>query len=93
MAARAELGSEYESAVIEGFLDKIEHEIDRRVDERMAAQRQAAQPGWASGLPYFSVFFGVGGTIALVEKPGGLAAAIIMLIALTVINVVAVRRR
>ncbi|MEV4372380.1 hypothetical protein AB0J71_35280 [Nonomuraea sp. NPDC049637] len=48
----------------------------------------------SAGLAYFSVIFGVGGTIALVGRPDGLIAAIVMLVALTVINVaVALRER
>ncbi|MER6580265.1 hypothetical protein [Nonomuraea sp. NPDC001023] len=48
----------------------------------------------SAGLAYFSGIFGVGGTIALVGRPDGLIAAIVMLVALTVINVaVALRER
>jgi hypothetical protein len=34
--ARKELGPAHERELVEGFLAKIEHEIDRRVDERVA---------------------------------------------------------
>jgi hypothetical protein len=40
LAARRELGVEHDDALVASFLDRIEHEIDRRVDERVA--RQAA---------------------------------------------------
>jgi hypothetical protein len=36
--ARQELGPEHERDLIAGFLDRIEKEIDRRVDERVAAR-------------------------------------------------------
>lgn len=39
-----ELGPEYQSAVIDSFLDKVGREIDARVDARIAA-RQVGQPG------------------------------------------------
>jgi hypothetical protein len=34
--ARKELGPEHEEHLIQGFLDRIEKEIDRRVDQRVA---------------------------------------------------------
>jgi len=36
-----ELGPDYQSAVIESFLDKVGREIDARVDQRMAIARPA----------------------------------------------------
>jgi len=33
-----ELGVEHDDALVASFLDRIEHEIDRRVDERIAKQ-------------------------------------------------------
>ena len=43
LAARKELGVEHDDALVASFLDRIEHEIDRRVDERVA--RRAAPRG------------------------------------------------
>lgn len=40
-----ELGPEYQSAVIESFIDKIGKEIDARVDARMRAQQPMPYPG------------------------------------------------
>jgi hypothetical protein len=40
-----ELGPEYQSAVIESFIDKVGKEIDARVDARMRAQQPAPYPG------------------------------------------------
>jgi hypothetical protein len=37
--ARKELGPEHEEHLIAGFLDKIDKEIDRRVEQKVAAQR------------------------------------------------------
>jgi hypothetical protein len=39
-----EIGPDYQSAVIESFLDKVGREIDARVDARLAG-RQGTQPG------------------------------------------------
>jgi len=36
LAARQELGPGHDDALVAGFLDRIEHEIDRRVDARVA---------------------------------------------------------
>jgi hypothetical protein len=36
LAARKELGDGHDDQLVAGFLDRIEHEIDRRVDERVA---------------------------------------------------------
>jgi|SRR5579884_3908291 len=35
LAARRELGPAHETELVAGFLDRIEREIDRRVDERL----------------------------------------------------------
>ena len=37
LAARQELGPGHDDALVAGFLDRIEREIDRRVDERVRA--------------------------------------------------------
>ncbi len=37
--ARKELGPEHEEQLVAGFVDKIEREIDRRVDARVAERR------------------------------------------------------
>ena len=37
--ARKELGPEHEEHLVAGFLDRMEKEIDRRVDERLAERR------------------------------------------------------
>jgi len=42
LAARRELGPGHDEHLVAGFLDRIEKEIDRRVDERLAAARRPA---------------------------------------------------
>jgi anti-sigma factor RsiW len=39
VAARRELGAAHDKELIEGFLERIDKEIDRRVDERIRRQR------------------------------------------------------
>jgi hypothetical protein len=44
VAAHAELGSRYDSAVAEGLVERIGDEIDRRIDARLGGQPRPAQP-------------------------------------------------
>lgn len=39
LAARAELGSAYEPALVEGFVERIEAEVERRVAQRAQVHR------------------------------------------------------
>jgi hypothetical protein len=43
-AAHNELGPEYSDAVVASFLEKIDREIDARVDARLAGKRRPAPP-------------------------------------------------
>jgi hypothetical protein len=43
-AAHDELGTEYSDAVVASFLEKVDKEIDARVDARLAGRRQPAPP-------------------------------------------------
>ena len=43
-AAHDELGPEYSDAVVASFLEKVDKEIDARVDARLADRRQPAPP-------------------------------------------------
>ena len=63
--ARKELGPEHEQHLIEGFLAKIDKEIDRRVDARVAARRRrggsALHPGnLAICIPIIAIAGGIG---------------------------------
>ncbi|GHH64599.1 hypothetical protein GCM10017673_07520 [Streptosporangium violaceochromogenes] len=69
--ARRELGPEYEDSLIEGFLEKMGQEIDRRVDDRVGPRREgpALRPGLDAGqrlaLAIVSLTLGVPGTVGL----------------------------
>ena len=64
--ARKELGPEHEEQLIAGFLDRMDKEIDRRVDERLAAQRRRPRgttlhPGnLALCIPIVAIAGGIG---------------------------------
>jgi hypothetical protein len=49
-AVHDELGPEYSDAVVASFLDKVEKEIDARVDARLAGRRQPAPPAERDNL-------------------------------------------
>lgn len=44
VAAHAELGSRYDTAVAEGLVERIGEEIDRRIDARIGGQARPSQP-------------------------------------------------
>jgi hypothetical protein len=49
-AAHEELGSEYSDAVVASFLQRVEEEIDARVDARLMGTRQPAPPAERNDL-------------------------------------------
>lgn len=71
--ARRELGPEYEDSLVEGFLEKMGQEIDRRVDDRVSARarregpaiRPAVDAGQRLALAIISLALGVPGTVGL----------------------------
>src|ERR687885_224714 len=64
--ARRELGREREPEVIDAFLERVEREIDARVDERLATRRLPARRhggDWAGAfLSFMSLGIGIGAT-------------------------------
>jgi hypothetical protein len=100
-----DLGPEYQSAVIESFLDKVGREIDVRVDARVAAWRppsaQVPAPARGTGdrsafaLAICSMAFGIPLTaiaVAAGTHPVGLGGVVVIWIAIAVINVFYARR-
>ena len=91
LAARQELGPAHDAELVAGFLDRIDREIDRKVEERIAARtppkRRASviHPGnLALCIPIIAVAGGVG---------GGLAGVIVACLALAVVFGLAEYRR
>lgn len=99
-----DLGPEYQSAVIESFLDRVGREIDARVDARLAAaqvpdqqNRPARQrrDGSPLALAIVSMSLGIPLTaiaVAAGNNPPGFAAVLVIWVAITVINVAYSRR-
>jgi hypothetical protein len=75
LAARRELGPEHDDALVAGFLDRIEREIDRRVDEKLRraapgprarGRHSAVNPAnLALSIPIVAVAGGIGGVPGL----------------------------
>ena len=73
LEARRDLGPEYEDSLVEGFLEKMDQEIDKRVDDRLAARVRKGSPavrpsvdaGQRLALAIISLGLGVPGTIAI----------------------------
>lgn len=73
LEARRHLGPEYEDSLVEGFLEKMDQEIDKRVDDRLAARARTESPGVRPSvdagqrlaLAIISLGLGVPGTIAV----------------------------
>ena len=81
VAARRELGPEHDEHLIAGFLEKMEKEIDRRVDERIAARGPRRRSGTALHpgnlalcIPIVAIAGGIG-------HLGGLVIAFLALVA------------
>jgi hypothetical protein len=82
VAARRELGREREPEVVDAFLDRIEKQIDARVDAKLAQSRYAPQrrgdgPDWAAALlGISSLGIGIGATGAATSQHQGWVAAV-----------------
>ena len=83
VAARKELGPEHEEHLIQGFLERIDQEIERRVEDRVGHRRRhhslplAAQIGPMVPIVIFAGIFG-GST--------GIIAALLVVAAIVVVN-------
>jgi hypothetical protein len=73
LAARRELGPSHDDELVAGFLDRIEHELDRRVDERLARRGPAKRRGSpvhpgniAVCIPIIAIAGGIGGLPGLI---------------------------
>ena len=84
LAARQELGGAHDAQLVAGFLDRIEQELDRRVDERVARRTPAKRrpsplhPGnLALCIPIIAIAGGIGGLAGLITAFIALAAVFV----------------
>lgn len=90
--ARRELGSEYEPALVEGFLERLDQAIDARVDQRLA-QQPAGRPtkqgmdGGQLALGIVTTACGVPLTaIAVVAGGTGVVGLVIVWVGILLVN-------
>jgi hypothetical protein len=88
LEARRELGQEYEPALVESFIDRLNQAIDARVDANLAGQRgsgklqesfqraqfQVAIASLGVGIPITAIAGGKGGLGGMALAWGGIAA-------------------
>jgi hypothetical protein len=81
VAARRELGPDYDEALAEGLVERIGEEIDKRVDARLRAMGQQPAPGGLPDSPpaYCARGGGSGFAIALVSLIFGTGATSVVL--------------
>lgn len=83
--ARRELGPEYEGALVESFLERLDRDIDRRLDARATDAGPPRGPGSdpslplalgsiGMGIPISGIAGGTGGIGGLLVAWGGIAA-------------------
>jgi hypothetical protein len=84
VAARRELGPGHDEHLVEGFLDRIEQEIERRVDERV--RRRSQRPIGPEHLGISIPIVVVAGIF------GGVTGVVAALAALTVLFIIGSRR-
>jgi len=87
--ARHELGAAHDRELIDGFLERIGKEIDRRVDERVA-RKTATRHGSAINPANLAVCIPI---IAIAGGIGGLTGLIVAFLALAFVFVLAETRR
>jgi hypothetical protein len=93
LAARRELGAEYEPEIVDQLVEKIE----RRLDERAAGRRSQAAPRhhyYDMRVVLGSIGLGIGATaVSNGMGSAGIAVAIVAWIAIAVVNIVYALRR
>ncbi|GAA4505885.1 MULTISPECIES: hypothetical protein [Nonomuraea] len=92
LAARRDLGPDFEEAIAASFLDKVGQEVDRRVDERLRAAPARRRPGPTDGqrlaLAIVSLALGTGATIALAALGALNPALLVIWLGIVAVNFV-----
>ena len=83
LAARGELGPEHDEHLIAGFLDKLDRELDRRIDEKVKSRRAPGRRMREGELGVFIPIFVIAGIFG---GAFGIAAVAVALVALVVIQ-------
>lgn len=104
VAARRDLGPEYDEALAQGLVERIGEEIDKRVDARLRGMGQQAAPvpvptappagsergaGNPFGLVLVSLIFGTGATsVVLGNADNAIVQGLLVLLVWTAITVI-----
>lgn len=94
VAARQELGQEYDPALVDAFIDRIDVAIDTRVQQRVDEQlkRRGRGPAPSLTLPLISLVFAIP-LSAIAGGTGQVPGLILVWSAIVMINVVHALRR
>ncbi|MDP9866679.1 MULTISPECIES: hypothetical protein [Streptosporangium] len=95
VAARRDLGPDYEDSLVEGFLEKMDQEIDRRVDDRIAARSRKEAPavrpsvdaGQRLALSIVSLVFGASATTGISVTAQEIPVVVILILWLGIVGV------
>ena len=96
-SAGRELGADYDPAVVQAFLERVDREVDHRVDRRIAAARAAGSTGWTTLLLALGALaLGLGVPSATHDHFGTAASYVLTLLvwcAIVAVNVAHARAR
>lgn len=94
LEARRELGPEYESALVESFVDRIDQVIDARIAERAAREpaKQQGMDGSQLALAIVSIGVGIPLTGITLIAAHSMVATIVVWAAIVIVNLAASRR-
>jgi len=88
LQARQEVGVSLEPQLVERFVEKLEAEIDRRVDQKLQASQRPHRKGSITPMVLGSLGIGVGATaVANGMGTAGIVVAIIAWIAIALVNI------
>ncbi|MDF5757894.1 hypothetical protein P3X83_35320 [Spongiactinospora sp. TRM90649] len=100
VAARRDLGPDYEDAIVEGFLEKVDSRIEQRVAQEMAARNLPRPPGQARAndnqglaLAIVSLIFGTGTSTVAIANDAPIEMMLLIWLGIVAVNVAFVLSR
>ena len=95
--ARRELGPEYEAALVEAFLERLDRDIDQRLEARVGGTERVRPPPADSALPIALGSLGLGIPLSAIAGGtghlGGLLVAWTSIVAVNAAHALGRRRR